>query len=303
MDKPTEGNEGVVHDPLLPNCPRRPPHPLATRTKRRYSIGGRSRLGQNFLVDYDVAKRIVAAAHLTASDEVLEIGPGKGALTRILVNRVPKLAAVELDPELSGALSSRFAERENLTIVNQDALDFDPARFFSDGYKIVANLPYYAATPIIRKFISSDPRPSSMVVMAQREVAASMTAAPGQMGLLSVMVQLYGASKIIFSVPPRCFRPMPKVTSAVMRIDLYDRPAVSVNDPDSFIEFVASGFRAPRKQIHNSLQLGLKSDPDPVRVTLSAAGIDGRRRPATLSLSEWASLYNAWNDYQPQHPE
>ncbi len=268
---------------------------MTTRANRRPAPGRRSRLGQNFLVDYDVAKRIVAAAQLADADQVLEIGPGKGALTRILVHRVPKLLAVELDPELTNSLSHRFAERENLTVLNQDALDFDPARFFSDGYKIVANLPYYAATPIIRKFISARPRPHSLVVMVQKEVAANIVASPGYMSLLSVMVQLYGAPRILFSVPPRSFRPMPKVNSAVMRIDLYDLPTVPVSDPDSFIEFAAAGFRAPRKQLRNSLQLGLKADPDPVRVTLSAAGIDGRRRPATLSLSEWADLYHAWH--------
>lgn len=250
-----------------------------------------------------MAKRIVAAAQLTDADQVLEIGPGKGALTRILVHRVPKLVAVELDPELSRALTHRFAERENITVLNQDALDFDPSHVFSDGYKVVANLPYYAATPIIRKFISAQPRPRSLVVMVQKEVAANIAAPPGDMGLLSVMVQLYGAPRILFSVPPRAFRPMPKVTSAVMRIDLHDRPTVPVGDADSFIEFAVAGFRAPRKQLSNSLQLGLAADPEPVRAALVAAGIDGRRRPATLTLSEWASLYNAWNDYQPQHPE
>ena len=276
---------------------------MATRANRRPAPIGRSRLGQNFLVDYDVAKRIVAAAQLSHTDQVLEIGPGKGALTRILVHRAPKLVAVELDPELADSLSHKFAERGNLTVLNQDALDFDPAHFFSDGYKVVANLPYYAATPIIRKFISAHPRPHSLVVMVQKEVAANIAAAPGNMGLLSVMVQLYGAPRILFSVPPRCFRPMPKVTSAVMRIDLDDRPAVPVSDPDSFIEFAAAGFRAPRKQLRNSLQLGLKADPEAVRNTLADAGIDGRRRPATLSISEWAVLHNAWNDLQPQHPE
>ena len=273
---------------------------MTTRTDRRPRACKRSRLGQNFLVDYDVAKRTVAAAQLSDRDEVLEIGPGRGALTRILAHRAARLVAVELDPELSDALAGRFAERENLTVVNRDALVFDPADHFDDGYKVVANLPYYAATPIIRKFISAAPRPKSMVVMVQKEVAANIAAAPGDMGLLSVMVQLYGAPRILFSVPPKAFRPAPKVTSAVMRIDLYDRPAVPVNDPDSFIEFAAAGFRAPRKQLGNSLQLGLNAAAEPVRAALAAAGIDARRRPATLSLSEWATLYNAWNEYRLQ---
>lgn len=273
---------------------------MTTRTDRRPRAGKRSRLGQNFLVDYDVAKRTVAAAQLSDADEVLEIGPGRGALTRVLAHRAARLVAVELDPELSDALAGRFAERENFTVVNRDALDYDPADHFADGYKIVANLPYYAATPIIRKFISAEPRPRCLVVMVQKEVAANIAAAPGDMGLLSVMVQIYGAPRILFSVPPRAFRPAPKVTSAVMRIDLYDRPAAPVNDPDSFIEFAAAGFRAPRKQLGNSLQLGLNAAAEPVRAALAAAGIDARRRPATLSLSEWATLYNAWNEYRPQ---
>jgi 16S rRNA (adenine1518-N6/adenine1519-N6)-dimethyltransferase len=273
---------------------------LTTRANRRPAPGRRSKLGQNFLVDYDVAKRIVAAAQLSHTDQVLEIGPGKGALTRILVHRVPNLVAVELDPELAKSLSRRFAERENLTVLNQDALDFDPAHFFSDGYKVVANLPYYAATPIIRKFISAHPRPHSLVVMVQKEVAANIAAPPSQMSLLSVMVQLYGAPKILFSVPPRAFRPMPKINSTVMRIEIHDLPAVPVNDPDSFVEFAAAGFRAPRKQLRNSLQLGLNADPEPIRAALADTSIDGRRRPATLTLSEWADLYNAWNDYHPK---
>ncbi len=295
MDTLTEGNEGVVHDPLLLDYPRKLPPPVAIRTNRRSAIGGRSRLGQNFLIDYDVAKKTVAAAQLTDQDEVLEIGPGKGALTRIMIHRVPKLVAVEVDPDLADDLPCRLGDAANLTVLNRDALTFDPAAFFTSGYKVVANLPYYAATPIIRRFISVHPRPHSMVVMVQKEVAANIAAAPGRMGLLSVMIQLYGAPKILFSVPPRAFRPRPKVTSAVIRIDLCDRPAVAVNCPESFIEFVTAGFRAPRKQLRNSLQLGLGAGAEPVLAALAAAGIAGRRRPATLSLSEWGDLYNAWN--------
>ena len=268
---------------------------MTTRTNRRHVTSGRSRLGQNFLIDYDVAKRTVAAAQLTDSDEVLEVGPGKGALTRILVHRVNKLVAVELDSGLARSLSYRFSESANITVVNRDALDFDPAEHFTDCYKVVANLPYYAATPIIRKFLTAMPRPKSMVVMVQREVAANIAALPGNMTLLSVMVQIYGAPKILFSVPPRSFKPVPKVTSAVLRIDLYERPAVNVGSPDSFIEFAAAGFRAPRKQIRNSLRLGLNADADSVSAALDKARVDGSRRPATLSLSEWASLYESWN--------
>lgn len=288
----------MVHDPLLLDYLRKLSPSLPISANRRSATRGRSRLGQNFLVDYDVAKRTVAAAQLTEADEVLEVGPGKGALTRILVHRAHKLVAVELDPDLSNSLSERFAESENFTVVNRDALDFDPGDFFTDGYRVVANLPYYAATPIIRRFLTADPRPKSLVVMVQKEVANNIAASPGNMTLLSVMVQIYGAPKVLFSVPPRSFRPRPKVTSAVLRIDLHDRPAVSTGSPDSFIEFAAAGFRAPRKQIRNSLRLGLNAGADSVRHALDGAGIDGSRRPATLSLSEWASLYEGWNRVQ-----
>ena len=268
---------------------------MTTRANRRPALGQRSRLGQNFLADYNVAKRIVAAARLTDDDEVLEIGPGKGALTRILVHRADKLVAVELDSTLAEGLSERFSESSNFTVVNRDALAFEPAEYFTGHYKVVANLPYYAATPIIRRYLDARPRPASMVVMVQKEVAANIAALPGNMTLLSVMVQIFGAPKILFSVPPRSFKPAPKVTSAVLRIDLYDRPAVNVDSADSFIEFAAAGFRAPRKQVRNSLRLGLGASAEPVSAALDAARIDGSRRPATLSLSEWASLYESWN--------
>ncbi len=286
----------MVHDPDSHASSPKVAHTLANGNNRRPAHRGRGRLGQNFLVDYNVAKRVIAAARLSDTNEVLEIGPGKGALTRILARRVPKLVAVELDSALSRSLSHKLSEFNNLTIINRDALTLDPAHFFADGYKIVANLPYYAATPIIRKFISARPRPHSIVVMVQKEVADNIAAPPGRMGLLSVMVQLYGAPKTLFSIPPKAFRPKPKVTSALIRIDLHDQLPVPVSHPDSFIEFVAAGFRAPRKQLRNSLRLGLNSDPTPIRAALNVAGIDGARRPSTLTLPEWTALCRAWND-------
>ena len=255
-----------------------------------------SRIGQNFLIDRNVARRIVRAASLEHGDHVLEIGPGRGALTGLLLAAASRVVAVELDETLAESLSARFGDASNFELVAQDALEFDTGEYFSHRYKLVANLPYYVATPIIRRTLAARPAPSLMIVMVQREVADAMTAPPGRMSLLSVMIQTYAAAKTLFTVPHRAFRPQPKVTSAVVRLDPYEAPAVPVADSSAFIEFAAAGFRAPRKQLRNSLSLGLSAPPAAAQAVLDAAGVDGRRRPATLTLDEWAAVYNAWTE-------
>ena len=263
-------------------------------TPRR--AGRPSRIGQNFLIDRNVARRIVSAASLEPGEHVLEVGPGRGALTRLLLDAASRVVAVEIDENLAGALSERFGDEPNFELVIQDALEFDPNEYFSRPYRLVANLPYYVATPIIRRMLAARPAPHQMIVMVQREVAAAMTAPPGRMTLLSVMIQTHAAARTLFTVPPRAFRPQPKVTSAVVRIDPCATPSVPVADPAAFIDFAAAGFRAPRKQIRNSLALGLSAPPAAVQSVLDAAQVDTRRRPSTLTLTEWSNLYNIWTD-------
>ena len=202
--------------------------------------------------------------------------------------------ALELDAQLSTELDSALSDRPSVTVVEGDAREFDPAEHFEPGYKIVANLPYYAATPIIRRYLTIEPRPADLVVMVQSEVANRMAAAPGRMSFLSVVVQLHASATVLFSVQPRAFRPTPKVTSAVVKLVPHVRPVLSLGDPDAFISFVAGGFRAPRKQIRNSLRIGLEATAGEVDEALESAGVDERRRPATLSLEEWGNLYGAW---------
>jgi 16S rRNA (adenine1518-N6/adenine1519-N6)-dimethyltransferase len=158
----------------------------------------------------------------------------------------------------------------------------------------VANLPYYAASPIIRRFLEADSKPSVMVVMVQREVAQSMAASPGKMGILSVAIQVYGRPRVVCNVPPRAFRPSPKVTSSVVRIDVYEAPAVAFDSPEGFFRLVRAGFSAPRKQIHNCLRRGLDVPPEVAREMLAMAGIDPMRRAQTLSLQDWGGLYQAF---------
>ncbi len=265
----------------------------------------RKSLGQNFLVDSRIVSRILAFAEVGPDDVVLEIGPGRGALTAQLARTAGRLVAVELDDGLVASLRDRFASAANVEIVHGDARELPFETLFAAGerYKLIANLPYYAASRIVRRFLTTDPRPASMVVMLQREVAKTMAATPGGMGLLSVMVQLYGVPKIGFSVPPRAFRPTPKVTSAVVRIDVLDTPALELDSEERFFTLVTAGFSAPRKQLHNSLANGLGVPAESARAMLESAGIEARRRPGTLSVQEWGQLYRAWRECQPGYPD
>jgi 16S rRNA (adenine1518-N6/adenine1519-N6)-dimethyltransferase len=256
----------------------------------------RKALGQHFLADNSILDRIAAAAELTPEDVVAEVGPGLGALTRRLVQQAGWVAAIEMDAELAASLPARLGNPSNLTVVEADARSVDIASLVGEEtrYKVVANLPYYAANPIIRRFLESEPRPSLMVVMVQREVAQSMIASPGEMSILSVAVQYYAAPSLACNVPPRAFRPPPKVTSSVVKLRLRERPAVEVADSAAFFMLVRAGFSAPRKQLRNSLAQGLGVSGDEAGRLLGWAEVDGKRRAETLSLEEWAEIYHVW---------
>ena len=269
--------------------------------------GPRKSLGQHFLADSRIAARIVDAADLSPADTVVEIGPGRGFLTRRLVGRAGRVIAVELDARLCDELPSRLGFPDNLRCVLADAREADlPALSRSvqgvsdSGYKVVGNLPYYAANPIIRRTLESRPPPSRALFMVQKEVADSMTAPPGSMSLLSVATQYYAEARTVCSVPPTAFRPAPKVRSAVVRLDLRERPAVDTPDAQVFFDVVRAGFSAPRKQLHNSLGHGLGIEPRVAATLLEQAAIDGRMRPTTLSLQEWAAVCAAWQNMKSE---
>jgi 16S rRNA (adenine1518-N6/adenine1519-N6)-dimethyltransferase len=249
-------------------------------------------LGQNFLVSQGAVRMIMAAAEVGPQDTVVEVGPGLGVLTKELVAAAGKVVAVELDRELAQALGGELASAANLTILCADAREVIPRKLTGGApYKLVANLPYYAASPILRHFLESDHPPRRAVVMVQREVAKNMTAQPGQMSLMSVGVQVYGKPRIVGYVPPGAFYPRPKVTSAVVRIDVYPRPAVDLDDRRAFFEVMRAGFSAPRKQLRNALSHGLGVPPEEGEALLAATGVDPRRRAETLTLDEWGALY------------
>lgn len=249
-------------------------------------------LGQNFLVDSRVRSKILSAANLSTADLVVEIGPGRGFLTRSLVQQAGKVVAVELDEKLAQRLSNSYSNQPNLEVVTNDARNVDvDALVNRSTYKVVANLPYYAAIPILRRFLEADHRPSLMVVMLQREVANVVVAARGKMGMLSVAVQVYGKPRMVCTVPPRAFKPSPKVRSAVIRIDVYPSPAVELGSHLEFFRLVRAGFSAPRKQLRNSLSMGMDLSPSEADFILLASDIDSKRRAQTVTLGEWARLY------------
>ena len=209
---------------------------------------------------------------------------------------------MELDQRLAAELPARLGEPANLVVHHADARHAPIGELAGAGnsYKVVANLPYYAAAPIIRRFLESEQSPDVMVVMVQREVAAAMTAAPGSMTLLSVATQFYAKASVVAQAPARAFRPPPKVASTVVKLAVHDTPAVAVADTTRFFALARAGFAAPRKQLRNSLMQGTGAGADTVSAALGVAGIDETRRPATLTMAEWGQLDSVWPPDAPR---
>jgi 16S rRNA (adenine1518-N6/adenine1519-N6)-dimethyltransferase len=258
-----------------------------------YGISPKKSLGQNFLHDPNVLEKITRAAELTADDTVLEVGPGTGALTDWLADIARRVIAVELDDRLIPLLAHRLADHANVTLVHADILDVDLDLHIKadEPYCVVANLPYYITSAILRYLLERPHKPDRLVVMVQTEVAQRLVARPGDMSLLSVSVQYYGTPQIITRLSPAVFWPRPDVTSALVRIETYgaDRP-VAVQDESTFFRVVRAGFGQKRKQLRNSVGAGLGVSKDEATRLLTGAGIDPQRRAETLSLQEWAAL-------------
>ena len=276
------------------------PNSLLTRTKkrlRRLGLKARKGLGQHFLVDDEVLAATINAAGITPDDLVVEVGPGLGILTEALAEKAGRVIAIELDDSLAALLKTTLTSFQKVTIINDDVLNIEPGRLVGQnpGYKVVANLPYYITSPVLRHFLTATVKPGMMVVMVQREVAEAIAAKPGDMSLLSISVQFYGRPEIVRKVPAEAFYPAPEVDSALVRIDLYHEPAVAV-DEGSFFELVRAGFAAPRKQLGNSLSQGLGLPKEGILPLLEKAGIDWQRRAETLTLEEWARLWRVFEE-------
>jgi len=279
------------------------PNPLLAETRkllRQSDLRARKGLGQHFLIDGGVLETIIAAAELEPDDLVVEVGPGLGILTKELAQRAGRVLAIELDDKLATLLKKTLVSFNNVTIVNGDVLKVEPKELTRGrAYKVVANLPYYITSPVLRHFLEAEAKPKAMVVMVQKEVAEAIAARPGDMSLLSVSVQFYGRPEIITSVPAESFYPAPEVSSAVLKIDIYPKPKVDV-DERGFFDIVRAGFAAPRKQLANSLAKGLGWDKIAVLPFLQKANIDSSRRAETLTIEEWAEL---WRVFEEKHAD
>ena len=262
----------------------------------------RQRLGQHFLRDRSVARNIVDAAGISVGEVVVEIGPGDGALTSLIVEEVSyrggSVVLVEIDVKFAERMVIRYRDNPDVRVISADARDVAledlPEMSGGQDYKVVANLPYYAGTPIVRGFLEREYRPTSLTVMLQREVARDMCAEPGKMSLLSLAVQIYASPKSLFTVPPSAFRPPPKVHSTVIHLTPLAEPLVSSELIDDLFKLARSAFLGRRKQLHNSLANGLGMTTDEVKEMTTRVGIDSERRPATLSIDEWLSLLEEW---------
>lgn len=266
-------------------------------------IRARKGLGQNFLVERSVLPVVMEAAGLSAHGAVVEVGPGLGVLTKELAERAGAVVAVELDRRLAAHLREEFSEARNVVIVEGDVLKIRTGEILENAapvlglppgvfppYAVVANLPYYITSAVLRHFLEGRFKPRRIVVMVQREVAERIVATPPDMSLLSVAVQLYGKPAIVANLTPEAFYPPPKVHSSVVCIDVRPQPPVDL-DTDRFFDLVQAGFSQRRKNLANSLSMGLGVDKNRISALLAGAGISPSRRAQTLGVDDWIALF------------
>ena len=264
----------------------------------RFKLRADKKLGQNFLIDEQVVRQIVAAAELSEADTVLEVGPGIGTLTQGLAESKAQVVAVELDTRLLPVLATTLEGYDNVRVVHGDILKVDIMEEVGvPNFKVCANLPYYITTPIIFALLEKRLPMERLVAMVQKEVAERMAAQPGgkDYGALSVAIQYYTEPEIAFIVPPTSFIPAPAVDSAVIVCKRREKPPVEVCDEALFFRVVKAACSLRRKMLSNSLKnMGIKSEQ--VAKWLELAGVDGKRRAETLSLEDFAKLTNSFNE-------
>jgi len=261
---------------------------------QRHGLRPSKGLGQNFLTDEHALHEIVSAADMGPADDVLEIGPGLGGLTRHLALAAHSVTAVELDRKLIPILQAVLSPYPNVRLVQGDILKLAPAELtMKSGYLVIANIPYYITSALIRHLLESDPRPRRIVLTVQEQVAERICARPGEMSLLALSVQVYGQPSIAAHIPAEAFYPAPKVDSAVLRVEIYPQPVIPASLLDRFFALSKAGFSQKRKTLRNALSGGLRIEPAEAERMLARAGIDPRRRAETLSLDEWEKLCRA----------
>lgn len=249
------------------------------------------RLGQNWLRDPAVIQKMVSSADLKPTDLVVEIGPGTGAITRLLAKEAGEVLAYEIDPNLASKLKEDLHWAKNVQVREQNILasGFElPQR----TYKVVASLPYYITSPILEILLRAVPIASVIVLMVQWEVAEKITDSPPNSSYLANFVRLFSEPEVISKVSPGAFFPRPQVDSAILRLKTLPAPLVPAEETEQIMSLLHAGFAEPRKQLHNSLAVGLQTDVSQAKTLLQIANIDSERRAETLSVAEWLKLYD-----------
>lgn len=276
------------------------------RIFQQHGLRPKKSLGQNFLYDDHILARIVEIAAVSQEDDVLEIGPGVGHLTRHLARAARRVVAVELDDRLLPVLREQLAGMEHVTLVHGDILEQDPARWFGHranngnrannehgAYKVVANVPYYITGAILQHLLDGPSKPQLMVMTLQKEVAERLVAQPGEMTLLAVSVQFFGEPHIEGEIKAGAFWPRPDVDSAIVRIDLHRSPLLDPQEQAAFFRLVRTGFSQKRKQLQKNLR-ALGFERRQTVALLRQAGVDPKRRAQTLSVEEWLTVYRTF---------
>ena len=262
---------------------------------QKYQVQPKKSLGQNFLVDPNGLNKVLQAAQLNPEDTVLEIGAGLGSLTYLLAQQAKYVVAVELDKRLIPPLTEVLAGFDNITIKQGDMLELSPdALLGAAHYVVVANIPYYITSALIRHLLEADHKPTRMVLTVQQEVAERILSRDGKMSLLALSVQVYGKPELKARIPAGCFYPPPEVDSAVLSIELYEEPLFPSESLDLFFKLAHAGFAQKRKTLRNTLATGMNESPAWAEKLLTAAGIDPQRRAETLSMQEWKQLVEAY---------
>ena len=245
-------------------------------------------LGQHWLKDRAVLASIADDAAILPTDTVLEIGPGLGTLTSELLRRAAKVVAVEFDAELARKLPGQFPGT-NLQVVNEDILTFDLSQL-PTGYKVVANVPYYITSKIVQKLMTADNKPSTTVILVQKEVAQRIAAESGDMSILAISAQVYAEAHLSSIVPAYYFTPPPKVDSQVVVLETRPYPLVKPEEEKKFFRVVKAGFSAKRKKLRSSLSGGLGISKQETEALLAGAGISPDARAEDLSIQDWVKL-------------
>ena len=274
------------------------PLPVSSMLKD-YGLKPQKGLGQNFLVDDLYLERIVQAGGVQKTDTVLEIGAGLGSLTRYLAASAGVIVAVEIDKNLFPALKKVTKPFDNVRLVQGDFMEMEISDLVSaDGYKVVANIPYYLTSNLIRRLMESQVKPELTVLTVQKEVAQRICAGPGNLSLLALGVQVYGEPRIAFTIPKGAFFPVPQVDSATLVVEHFPQPRILPERLDKFFLLAKAGFTQKRKMLHNALAGAPDINHEQALDMLSQAGIEPERRAQTLNLEEWDALTALYSKYR-----